>query len=209
MGQANANFRWDRRPPSGWSSETIYDTLRSGSGLELSYFYLHRQLGNHFEFRYSCDRGKMQVTARNLDSIGHNDGYHPDIRDELSKLSPGDRLIGVAEGLAELVPYACSIGLKPVVIDPFDYALGLRMLKHIRGTHKFNGDSDTRQVDLNKLIYRAEIILDPDKVTLINKPIEVALTENQELKGSARLVVDNFGVSFWKSREHDDKAMLE
>jgi len=118
------------------------------------------------------------------------------------KLNPKLQYVDAGAGLAGLVPFlVAKFGQKlvsrPIIIDPVDYNLMSSMLRSAQELN-LGTDIDKR---LKELTQRTEIILDSEKVYLVNMTLGNAIREIPELKGTADVVIDFLGPSNYPSTE--------
>lgn len=111
-------------------------------------------------------------------------------------LKPENQLIDIGGGLHEasvaLTKKQSNLGLnklKPIVIDPFNYEVGIEMLEHsINYQNEFPNYINNK---IDELIKRAYRIINPQKVKLINTTVENAL-KISELKEVADIVFSSY-----------------
>jgi hypothetical protein len=116
---------------------------------------------------------------------GYLNGYwYPD---------PDEEIFEAGAGLAEFIPYVVRklgrrLKHRPVVVDPLDYNLVIKLLQ--RFIHE--GINPEQVPTARELIKRAQIILDPRYVELINLPFLEAL-DYPAFQRKYDLVIDHFG----------------
>ncbi|MEK6900098.1 MAG: hypothetical protein AABX05_03155 [Nanoarchaeota archaeon] len=112
-------------------------------------------------------------------------------------INPSLQYLEVGAGLGEFTPLVVRSNPRhrPIVIDPANYPLMLKMLKSA-----YNRDLKEELKERIRILQeRCEIILNPAKVNLINLTLEEALAQHPELEGIADVVVDNFGAIHYSS----------
>lgn len=129
--------------------------------------------------------GNVLVTGRDITD------YHPEIRD--LEINPSLLYVEVGAGLGGFIPNIIQKTMlqKPIVIDPVDYTLLLEMLEFAE-TLPLEGKLKER-VKVHQ--ERCKIILNSDKVRLINLKLEEAFNQHPELEGIADVVIDHFAAS--------------
>ncbi len=146
--------------------------------------------GTNLKFRFK-DKTRSElgipITCRDLRS-SDGSAYHPELSKIVRNPDPHKRYIEVGAGLGEFAPRIRGI----VVIDPANYLLMLEMLKEIKPDVGW-----LDRIRLAKLVRRCEAILDPARVTLINKTLQGAVENHPDLLESADVVVDNNGAFEW------------
>ncbi len=145
-----------------------------------------------FEVNIDGSENKAGITGRNLFSDDPEQGYNPFLVQKLDKLSPKCQIVEIGAGMGELVPYLIRQGnveTPPIVVDPADYGLMIRMLEYAR-LHV----PDERE-RLDELSERCKIISDPAKVTLINNPLLDVLPESISCLTGGDILVDNWGAA--------------
>ena len=123
------------------------------------------------------------ITARDMD------GY-PKL-----EINQGFQYVEVGAGMGGFIKHLIDkkVEKKPIVIDPSDYTRMKKMLYFAE-----NIDLTYNLKERIKLLReRCEIVLDPDKVRLINSRVEEAVRDNKELIGLADVVVDNYAARMW------------
>lgn len=121
---------------------------------------------------------------------------------ELKTINPKFQYLEVGAGLGGFIPFLAvewnqRLASIPIVIDPADYRLMAHMLRYAKQLN-LGADVDKR---LNELIQRAEIILDPKKVYLVNRTLGEAIRSMPELQGVADVVIDLLGPVNYPSTE--------
>ncbi len=109
-------------------------------------------------------------------------------------INPDFQYLEIGAGLGEFTPFIANalhgrIKSRPIVVDLADYELMKDMMTHARELDI--GDSMRRY--LSTLILRAQTILDPSRVDLINTSLSNALKLRPDLEGIADFAVDLFG----------------
>ena len=145
----------------------------------------------HKGFRLKCGPWKSSIEGNGLFVTDRNVvEYDPEIVKALP-LNPKLQYMETGAGLGEIVPFlATNLELeKPIiVIDPLDYTIVKELLER---AYDINYDPFISN-RLKELIRRCEIILDPNKVKLVNKRLEDVL-DSGELDGIADVLIDHCG----------------
>lgn len=113
---------------------------------------------------------------------------------DLKIINPKFKYLEIGAGLGGFIPFLAlewsqRLESKPIVIDPADYRLMAHMLRYAKEL-RLGADIDKR---LDELIQRAEIILDPEKVYLVNMALGEAIRSMPELQSVADVVIDLLG----------------
>jgi len=135
-------------------------------------------------------------------NLDHPDEFivsESDLRTYLKHLSclpinPNFQYLEIGAGLGEFTPFIADalhgrLKSRPIVIDLADYELMKDMMARARELDI----SDAMKRYLSTLILRAQTILDPSKVDLINTPLSNTLKLRPDLEGIADFAVDLFG----------------
>ncbi|MDP2924737.1 MAG: hypothetical protein Q8N99_00025 [Nanoarchaeota archaeon] len=160
----------------------IHQDIRSEN---LAFQHISFDVEDNFKF----PNNSMWITGRNLID------YDPKVIELI--LNPELQYIDVGAGIGEFIPrlvrtFDSRLIHKPIIIEPADYELMLDMLDYSKRFLNERALSDR----VNELIDRINIILNSNKVTLINKSLENAVKE-QELLGIADVIIDNAGASHY------------
>ena len=143
----------------------------------------------NIDIRFSLDIGgpeQMVVYERGLSDYLLNFGYF--------RMDPNFQYLEVGAGLGGFIPFLVNESSqrpvsKPIVIDPANYLLMSQMLEYAKG---LDLDAEINEY-LDKLMGRAQTILDPQKVHLVNMKLGEALESKPELRGVADVVIDLYG----------------
>ncbi len=136
------------------------------------------------------------------------------------QLKPHKQYLEVGAGLGEpLVALAkqaaASNGAmpKPTAIDPVPYELVRDLFGCIDERYAHLSGVQKLLHDIRELRSRCDILLDPSKVNLVRLPLEEAVQQHPQLRGSADVVVDLYGAAghvkptgthaFFESRRDD------
>ena len=140
---------------------------------------------------------EVMVTGRD---IKH---YDPQIQD--ISIHPSKVYLEVGAGLGEFIPRAAQQNpvQRPIVIDPVNYALMLEMLE-CAGRLSLRDDTKRR---LQLYQERCRVILNLDKVQLINNTLEDALMQHPELRKTADIVVDHYAAAYHSQNPETTLAM--
>ncbi|MEK6900097.1 MAG: hypothetical protein AABX05_03150 [Nanoarchaeota archaeon] len=142
------------------------------------------------------------ITGRKISS------YDQKVRE--LQIDPSLQYLEIGAGMGELTPHIVKHQplKKPIVIDPANYLLMMDMLKF---AYQLHIDKQLKE-KISILHKRCRVITDPDKVNLINGPLEEALSQHPELEGIADVVIDNYGAvlysGLWAS-QHQQTITLE
>jgi len=134
-----------------------------------------------------------------------------DYFDDLKTINPKLQYLEVGAGLGGFIPYLVNewsqiLTSKPIVIDPADYRLMANMLRYAKQLNLGVGIGKR----LDELIKRAEIIIDPGKVYLVNTRLGEALRSVPELQAIADVVIDLLGpVNYPSSEFHGHDTDIE
>jgi hypothetical protein len=135
---------------------------------------------------------------------------------EISDLAveESQQVVEVGAGLGEFIP---SVAIryphipKPILIDPADYEAIREILLYSKKTHQgiFNrGNKFDIGSIINSWLDRIEIILDPNKVRLINTTLDEALRTDPLLRGSADILVDFKAIrTYYRNCEQQQKYL--
>jgi len=145
----------------------------------------------HKGFRLKCGPWKSSIEGHGLFVTDRNViEYNPEIVQALP-LNPKLQYMETGAGLGELVPFLVrNLELeKPIiVVDPLNYTITKELLER---AYDINYDPFISN-RLKELIRRCEIILDQNKVRLINKRLEDVL-DSGELDRVVDVLIDNCG----------------
>jgi hypothetical protein len=118
-------------------------------------------------------------------------------------INPRLQYIEVGAGLGGFIKFICDrqrdSSPKPVVIDPADYARMEDMLKYCLDT----GTSDREIIE--ELLERCELLLNKDRVILINKKLDIAIQEHPEILETADVVIDNYGACYYEAKTETER----
>jgi hypothetical protein len=134
------------------------------------------------------DNGRIAITSRSLIEYGFELPFSFNPKKQYSEIGPG--LGGYIPLLARFYEQSPK-SPKPIAIDLVNYEILLEMMNF--AVDEGFTTSEYAEEKTTKLIERAEIITNPKKVRLINKPLGQALEDHPELLGTVDDVVDNFG----------------
>lgn len=132
------------------------------------------------------------ITGRDMDE------YVPSIK--RLPINSKYQYLEIGAGLGELVPHLVKSGYgikRPIIIDPVNYDLILSMLLYASK----KGFDDYRTGRINTFIERAEIILNPAKVILINTTLGDSLDKHPDLAGIGDVVIDHYGPNYYEDTE--------
>lgn len=140
---------------------------------------------------------EVMVTGRDIKD------YHPQIKD--ISIDPSKVYLEVGAGLGEFIHVVVQQNplQKPIVVDPADYTL---MLKMLEGAEEFSLREETRQ-RLQIYQQRCRTILNPNQVQLINSSLEQAVG-NLELRKIADIVIDHYAAAYHSS-DHEATTAME
>ncbi len=114
------------------------------------------------------------------------------------KIKATDKCLEVGSGLAEWIPYILEkieFDERPTVIELSDYKKMKNMLQYA-----INLRIDPKITpELESLVRRCDVYLDPEKVNLINFPFIDAIQNNPELVGKFDVVVDIMGADLYQN----------
>ena len=134
---------------------------------------------------------EIAVTSRSLPHYDIVQPFFPDPKKQYCEIGPG---------LGEYIPFLVkkfekySDAIKPIAIDLVNYDVLQKLMNY--AVNEGLTPSIKMEKELITLIERAEIITDPKKVRLINKPLGQALENYPELLGTVDDVVDNMAAVF-------------
>ena len=138
------------------------------------------------------DKESIAITPRPINQYGIEQPFFPDPKKQYCEIGPG---------LGEYIPFLVekfnrySDAIKPLAIDLVNYDNIIEMLNY--AVDEGLTSSEYLEQEAIKLIERAEIITNPKKVKLINKPLGQALKDHPELLGTVDDVVDNWGATLY------------
>ena len=145
---------------------------------------------------FSCpspryENNYFNVTSRQISEYYMERPFNPDPRKQYCEVGPG---------LGEYIPFLVKQfekypnSIKPLAIDLVNYDKLIEMLHYAVD----EGLTTSKQQEENtiQLIERAEIITDPKKVKLINKPLGQAIKDHPELLGTVDELMDNMAAVF-------------
>lgn len=150
-------------------------------------------LDTHFLFDI---RGIRRMLVYERDAQAYLDTF------ENLPINPRFQYAEPGAGLGGFIPFLVRefgqrLTSRPIVIDPVDYALMADMLRYAKEL-QLGTDINER---FNELISRAEIIMDPGKVYLVNMKLGEALRRLPKLKGIADVVIDYQGPANYPETE--------
>ena len=177
-----------------------YDVIHLPHGIRIS------NLSPHYNLEIEFNQPNGVLTFLDI-HFSHRIGWHEpviiserdvkqyfDYFENLKIINPRLQYLEVGAGLGGFIPFLAiewgqRLVSKPIVIDPADYRLMAHMLRYAKEL-RLGTDIDKR---LDELIKRAEIILDPGKVCLVNMKLGEALISTPELQGVSDVVIDLLG----------------
>jgi len=187
-------YKYKRETRNRVSIDTPLDDIK------LNYIAVEKLEGSVMNFIFSkrLPTGKVWITDRDI-----NGGYDADINynypasvrkiitNLAHNLDKNLQYIEVGAGLGELIPklIGAQIDKRPIVIDPAPYGIMQEMLEYILQLVEIQ----THHERCLKLIERAKLMQDQDKVNLINLTLKDALDQHPEIKGIGNILIDNYG----------------
>ncbi len=95
-----------------------------------------------------------------------------------------------------MVSFQSNADPKPIAIEQADYSVMARILEFAEQNPPNKLDYKTRE-RIKTLLGRCKMMMDPNKVTLINEPMQNAVISNPEIIGCADRVVSNVAVGHY------------
>src|SRR3990167_921555 len=187
-------YKYKRETRNRVSIDTPLDDIK------LNYIAVEKLEGSVMNFIFSkrLPAGKVWITDRDIDGGYDADidySYPASVRKIITNLAhnldQNLQYIEVGAGLGEFVPklIGAQIDKKPIVIDPAPYGIMQEMLNQVLPHITIQKHHDR----CLKLIERAELMQDQNKVNLINLTLKDALDQHPEIKGVGDVLVDNYG----------------
>lgn len=172
--------------------------------IKLNYIAVKKLKGSVMNFIFSEElpSGKVWITDRDVEGIEDVDidyNYPKAVSKIVANPDRNLQYIEVGSGLGELIPKLidAQIDKRPIVIDPAPYGIMQEMLEYILQIVEI----ETHYERCLKLIERAKLMQNRDKINLINLTLKDAIIQHPEIKGIGDILVDNYGGVIWSSKE--------
>lgn len=172
--------------------------------ITLNYIVVEKLKGSVMNFIFSkqLPSGKVWITDRDIDSVEDVDidyNYPRAVSKIVANPDRNLQYIEVGAGLGEFIQKLidAQIDKRPIVIDPAPYGIMQEMLEYILPIVEI----ETHYERCLKLIERAKLMQNAEKVNLINLTLKDAILQHPEIKGIGDILVDNYGGTIWSTKE--------